>query len=154
MKIDRVPMLMVQAPPPVLLWTEQLLRPLVLAPAPARTWTLEQRRRVLRRLPLYLLRLSPKKILRPLRPTSLDGSTIIFTDLENITDARDFLFLVIYTPLQVALCISFLYAVLGWSPFVGMIVMVLGIWAPVQIGKWTHSVQVKRMKAVCPSPAL
>ena len=75
-------------------------------------------------------------------------NNLISTDLENITDSRDFMFLLIYAPLQTALCIAFLYTVLGWSSFVGMSIMVLGIWAPVQIGKWTHSVQVKRMKAV------
>ena len=75
-------------------------------------------------------------------------NNLISTDLENITDSRDFMFLLIYAPLQTALCIAFLYTILGWSSFVGMGMMILGIWAPVQIGKWTHSVQVKRMKAV------
>jgi ABC transporter transmembrane region len=79
-------------------------------------------------------------------------NNLISTDLENITDSRDFMFLFIYAPLQTAMCIGFLYILLGWSSFVGMSVMILGIWAPVQIGKWTHSVQVRRMKAVCPLP--
>jgi hypothetical protein len=82
--------------------------------------------------------------------TNLAGriNNLISTDLENITDSRDFMFLIIYAPLQTALCIVFLYSVLGWSSFVGMGVLLLSVWAPVQIGKWTHSVQVKRMKAV------
>lgn len=82
--------------------------------------------------------------------TNLAGriNNLISTDLENITDSRDFMFLVIYAPLQTVLCIVFLYSVLGWSSFVGMGILLLSVWAPVQIGKWTHSVQVKRMKAV------
>lgn len=75
-------------------------------------------------------------------------NNLISTDLENITDSRDFMFLFIYAPLQTALCIWFLYRVLGWSSFVGMGVMILGLWAPIKIGQVTHSVQVQRMKAV------
>ena len=82
--------------------------------------------------------------------TNLAGriNNLISTDLENITDSRDFMFLVIYAPLQTALCIVFLYSVLGWSSFAGMGILLLSVWAPVEIGKWTHSVQVRRMKAV------
>lgn len=75
-------------------------------------------------------------------------NNLISTDLENITESRDFMFLLIYAPLQTALCIGFLYRILGWSSFVGMGVMIAGLWAPIQIGKITHGVQVKRMKAV------
>ena len=78
-------------------------------------------------------------------------NNLISTDVENITDCRDFMFLLIHAPLQTALCIAFLYTVLGWSSFVGMGILILGVWAPVQIGKWAHSVQVKRMTAVCNS---
>ncbi|KAF8319735.1 hypothetical protein DL93DRAFT_2124628 [Clavulina sp. PMI_390] len=74
-------------------------------------------------------------------------NNLISTDLENITDSRDFMFLVIYAPLQTVLCIWFLYEILGWSSFLGMGVMLLSLGAPVQIGKVTHGVQVKRMKA-------
>ena len=59
-------------------------------------------------------------------------NNLVTTDLANITNARDFLYLrrstfnifkqrgalisgtVVYVPLQVALCIAFLYAILGW----------------------------------------
>lgn len=75
-------------------------------------------------------------------------NNLISTDLENITDSRDFMFLIIYAPLQTALCIWFLYKILGWSSFVGMSVIVIGVIAPIEVGKITHAVQVKRMKAV------
>jgi len=41
-------------------------------------------------------------------------NNLVTTDLGNIVDSRDFLLVVIYTPLQVGLCIWFLYVVLGW----------------------------------------
>jgi hypothetical protein len=41
-------------------------------------------------------------------------NNLISTDLGNITEARDFLFVVLYIPLQIILCIVFLYMVLGW----------------------------------------
>lgn len=55
------------------------------------------------------------------KPSEADGSNLVgkinnlvTTDLGNIIDARDFLFILIQMPLQVGLCISFLYAILGW----------------------------------------
>lgn len=41
-------------------------------------------------------------------------NNLVSTDLSNITDARDFIFLLIYVPLQVVLGITFLYVILGW----------------------------------------
>ncbi|KAH9166805.1 hypothetical protein EDB89DRAFT_2245995 [Lactarius sanguifluus] len=75
-------------------------------------------------------------------------NNLVSTDLENIVDGRDFLLLslsssllsdlfpagsssltktfslVLYFPLQVVICVWFLYSILGWSTFVGMVVMV------------------------------
>ncbi|KAI9449922.1 hypothetical protein BJY52DRAFT_1215702 [Lactarius psammicola] len=51
-------------------------------------------------------------------------NNLVSTDLENIVDGRDFLLLVLYFPLQVVICVWFLYSILGWSAFVGMAVMV------------------------------
>jgi hypothetical protein len=84
-----------------------------------------------------------KEIQTPEAPTTKSKDTnagnlvgkinnLVTTDLANITNARDFLYLrwlnfnirveedsadttkVVYIPLQVALCIVFLYAILGW----------------------------------------
>lgn len=41
-------------------------------------------------------------------------NNLVTTDLGNITDSRDFLLVLIYIPVQITLCIVFLYAVLGW----------------------------------------
>lgn len=41
-------------------------------------------------------------------------NNLVTTDLNNIVDARDFLYIVIWIPLQITLCIVFLYNVLGW----------------------------------------
>ncbi|KAH9041241.1 hypothetical protein EDB85DRAFT_2139914 [Lactarius pseudohatsudake] len=51
-------------------------------------------------------------------------NNLVSTDLENIIDGRDFLLLILYFPLQVVVCLWFLYNILGWSTFVGMAVMV------------------------------
>lgn len=40
-------------------------------------------------------------------------NNFISTDLGNITDARDLLFMVWYCPLQIAICVWFLYSILG-----------------------------------------
>jgi hypothetical protein len=41
-------------------------------------------------------------------------NNLVTTDLNNITEARDFLFMILYIPVQIILCIIFLYIVLGW----------------------------------------
>jgi hypothetical protein len=41
-------------------------------------------------------------------------NNLVTTDLANIVEARDFLVVLVYIPLQITLCIIFLYAVLGW----------------------------------------
>jgi hypothetical protein len=71
-------------------------------------------------------------------------NNLVSTDLENIVDGRDILLLgpsfvhispkyfltslppraALYLPLQLVLCIWFLYGILGWSIFVGLVVMI------------------------------
>lgn len=41
-------------------------------------------------------------------------NNLVTTDLANIVEARDFLLAAVYIPLQITLCIIFLYVVLGW----------------------------------------
>lgn len=95
-------------------------------------------------------------------------NNLVTTDLNNITEARDFLFLgecttlfaiqrlcsddvgkVLYVPLQVALCVWFLYSILGWSAFVGLSSMVLLFPIPGYVAKMIQGVQITRMKMVC-----
>ncbi|KAH9028052.1 ABC transporter type 1, transmembrane domain-containing protein [Lactarius deliciosus] len=51
-------------------------------------------------------------------------NNLVSADLENIVDGRDFLLLILYSPLQIVICVWFLCNILGWSAFVGMVVMV------------------------------
>ena len=41
-------------------------------------------------------------------------NNLVSTDLNNIIDGRDFLMIVVACPIQVTLCILFLYTILGW----------------------------------------
>lgn len=41
-------------------------------------------------------------------------NNLVTTDLENIIESRDFVMILVYVPVQVTLCIVFLYAILGW----------------------------------------
>ncbi|TFK30740.1 ATP-binding cassette transporter [Coprinopsis marcescibilis] len=73
-------------------------------------------------------------------------NNLVTTDLGNIVDSRDFLYILIYIPLQISLCILFLYKVLGWSSFVGLAVMVLLFPLPGYVAKLVQDVQVIRLK--------
>lgn len=50
-------------------------------------------------------------------------NNLVTTDLGNITDARNFLLITFYLPLQIVLAVIFLYAVLGWRCVVGVLVI-------------------------------
>lgn len=39
---------------------------------------------------------------------------LVTTDFSNIEGARDFLIVMLQVPVQITLCIWFLYAILGW----------------------------------------
>ena len=41
-------------------------------------------------------------------------NNLVSTDLNNIVDGRDFLMIAVACPIQIILCIVFLYAILGW----------------------------------------
>ena len=90
-------------------------------------------------------------------------NNLVTTDLANIVEARDFLLAAVYIPLQITLCIVFLYAVLGWrsvvityqcwlivltpfSAFVGLGVIVLLFPLPGYVTKLIQDVQVIRLK--------
>ncbi|KAI9434147.1 hypothetical protein H4582DRAFT_2112597 [Lactarius indigo] len=51
-------------------------------------------------------------------------NNLVSADLENIVEGRDFLLLVLYIPLQIVICVWFLYNILGWSAFAGMVMMI------------------------------
>ncbi|KAJ7693691.1 P-loop containing nucleoside triphosphate hydrolase protein, partial [Mycena rosella] len=73
-------------------------------------------------------------------------TNLVTTDLENIVDSRDFLFIMLLIPMEIILCVIFLYQVLGWSAFVGMGVMVLLFPLPGYVAKLVQTVQQERLK--------
>jgi hypothetical protein len=81
-------------------------------------------------------------------PSNLVGriNNFISTDLGNIGDGRDFLFVIWYCPLQVAICVWFLYSILGMASVLGMAVMVISVPLPSLVGAMINRVQTERMK--------
>ncbi|KAH9166019.1 hypothetical protein EDB89DRAFT_2076264 [Lactarius sanguifluus] len=99
-------------------------------------------------------------------------NNLVSTDLENIVDGRDFLLLslsssllsdlfpagsssltktfslVLYFPLQVVICVWFLYSILGWSTFVGMVVMVARFPIPGTVAGKIQKIQRETAKRV------
>ncbi|CCM01503.1 uncharacterized protein FIBRA_03559 [Fibroporia radiculosa] len=73
-------------------------------------------------------------------------NNLVTTDLDNIIGGRDFLFFVVQVPLQLGLCVWFLYHLLGWSAFTGMAVMVIMFPLPGYIASKIQVVQVEKMK--------
>jgi hypothetical protein len=75
-------------------------------------------------------------------------NNLVTTDLGNITDGRDFLLLVVWAPLELALSMWFLYYFLGWSSLVGLAVMVALLPVPGYLAKKIQALQVEGMKKV------
>jgi hypothetical protein len=96
-------------------------------------------------------------------------NNLVSTDLENLVDGRDILLLglssspppalffvlmniyfplVLYFPLQVVMCIWFLYNILGWSAFVGLGVMIALFPIPGTVAGKIQKVQKESMKRV------
>ncbi|KZT06271.1 P-loop containing nucleoside triphosphate hydrolase protein [Laetiporus sulphureus 93-53] len=90
------------------------------------------------------------------KPANADGTkggnlvgkinNLVTTDLDNIIHGRDFLFIVVEIPIQLCLCVWFLYSILGWSAFTGMAVMVLMFPLPGYVAKIIQSIQQEKMK--------
>ncbi|ESK84755.1 hypothetical protein Moror_568 [Moniliophthora roreri MCA 2997] len=73
-------------------------------------------------------------------------NNLVSTDLQAIVDARDVIRLLVYTPTQLGLCVTFLYLVLGWSAFVGLAVIIMMFPIPGALTKWIGRAQANRMK--------
>ncbi|KZT53818.1 hypothetical protein CALCODRAFT_486059 [Calocera cornea HHB12733] len=73
-------------------------------------------------------------------------NNLIGTDLGNLVEGRDFLFVILQAPLQLLIGLWFLYAILGWAAVVGMAVMVASIPLPSQVAAWVQTIQNERMK--------
>ena len=79
-------------------------------------------------------------------------TNLVSTDLNNIVDGRDFPVLLISLPLQIVLCIVFLYKILGWSAIVGMVAMVVLYPLPGWLASKMQDIQTERMKIVSHVP--
>ncbi|KII86823.1 hypothetical protein PLICRDRAFT_700101 [Plicaturopsis crispa FD-325 SS-3] len=88
------------------------------------------------------------KVEEPVSTDNIIGkiNNLVSTDLQNLLESRDFLFIVVYMPLQVSLCTWFLYNILGWSAFVGIAAMGLLFPVPGYVAKFILSTQNTRMK--------
>ncbi|KAJ7130893.1 hypothetical protein C8R46DRAFT_659815 [Mycena filopes] len=73
-------------------------------------------------------------------------NNLVTTDLGNIVDNRDFLVVVVFIPLQIAVGVWFLYVLLGWSVFVGVASIILLAPVPGYMAKLVGSVQKERLK--------
>jgi len=79
-------------------------------------------------------------------------TNLVSTDLNNIVDGRDFPMLFISLPLQIVLCIVFLYKILGWSAIVGMVTMLSLYPLPGWVASKMQDVQKGKMKIVSHVP--
>ncbi|TFK76755.1 P-loop containing nucleoside triphosphate hydrolase protein [Pluteus cervinus] len=73
-------------------------------------------------------------------------NNLVTTDMGNITDAQDFLIVVLQVPVQLTLCILFLYMILGWSAFVGLAVTLALFPLPGYLANRMQTIQVARLK--------
>ncbi|KDR82358.1 hypothetical protein GALMADRAFT_237629 [Galerina marginata CBS 339.88] len=73
-------------------------------------------------------------------------NNLVTTDVNNIVEARDFLMIILYVPLQITFCLIFLYRILGWSAFVGVAVMTILLPVPLVIARMLQQAQVHKMK--------
>ncbi|KAI9438180.1 hypothetical protein H4582DRAFT_2111639 [Lactarius indigo] len=73
-------------------------------------------------------------------------NNLVTSDLDNLVNGKDILMLVLYLPLQVILCVWFLYSILGWSAFVGTVAMVVLFPFPGIIARKIQKVQKETMK--------
>jgi ABC-type multidrug transport system fused ATPase/permease subunit len=75
-------------------------------------------------------------------------NTLVTVDLDNVVSAKDFLMVGLQVPLELVLAIIFLYAVLGWSAFVGCASIVLLLPAPGYLAAKLQTVQRKKMTVI------
>ncbi|KIK62964.1 hypothetical protein GYMLUDRAFT_259735 [Collybiopsis luxurians FD-317 M1] len=73
-------------------------------------------------------------------------NNLVTTDMQNITDGKEALRLVVNVPLQIALCVLFLHSVLGWSAFVGLAIIIILFPIPGFFTKLMQSSQKNKMK--------
>ncbi|THH12876.1 hypothetical protein EW146_g7283 [Bondarzewia mesenterica] len=73
-------------------------------------------------------------------------NNLVSTDMGNITDGREFLILILYQPVQILLCVIFLYSILGWSAFIALLSMIILFPVPGWISKLIQNAQKEGIK--------
>ncbi|KAJ4490432.1 hypothetical protein J3R30DRAFT_3666905 [Lentinula aciculospora] len=73
-------------------------------------------------------------------------NNLVSTDLQNIVDAKDFIRIFALVPIQVVLCVWFLYRILGWSAMVGLGVIIITFPIPGLLARFIQQAQRARMK--------
>ncbi|KAI0691343.1 hypothetical protein BC835DRAFT_1360883 [Cytidiella melzeri] len=73
-------------------------------------------------------------------------NNLVTTDLLSLVEGRELLQLVLYLPLQLALCAWFLYSILGWSAFMGMSVIFVTLPLPTWMARHIQSAQKEKMR--------
>ncbi|KAJ1305460.1 hypothetical protein OPQ81_000470 [Rhizoctonia solani] len=73
-------------------------------------------------------------------------NNLMSTDLGNIVEGRDFIFLITYAPIQIICSVLLLYWILGWSGVIGMACMALFIAFPSKITHLFNGIQAEKMK--------
>ncbi|VDC01970.1 unnamed protein product [Peniophora sp. CBMAI 1063] len=73
-------------------------------------------------------------------------NNLVTSDLDSVADGRELIWLIVYSPLLIAASIYFLYEILGWSVFVGLVVMLLSFILPGYTAKRISGIQKEVMK--------
>ncbi|KAH7915135.1 hypothetical protein BJ138DRAFT_1170143 [Hygrophoropsis aurantiaca] len=84
------------------------------------------------------------------KPTQTDNlmgklNNLVTSDLSNLNEGRNYLIICLHIPVQIGLSIWFIYNILAWSAFVGLMAMILLVPLPGYVGSKTHSVQLAKM---------
>ncbi|EJU03269.1 hypothetical protein DACRYDRAFT_106434 [Dacryopinax primogenitus] len=73
-------------------------------------------------------------------------NNIFGTDIGNLIDGRDFLFMILDCPFEVILCIWFLWVILSWAAVVGMLFIIITLPIPGMIASRIQDAQRKMMQ--------
>lgn len=74
-------------------------------------------------------------------------NNLVTVDLQNISEARDFLNIVVRIPLIFTFSMLFLWKILGWSAIVGMVTMFSMLPVPARVASKLQGAQIKKMAA-------
>lgn len=74
-------------------------------------------------------------------------NVLMSQDIESLTEGRDIMLFLVYTPTSLALCMYILYKMLSWSALLGVLALLLTLPIPGWITKLSAGVQTAKMEA-------